>query len=211
MNEFLSKLSLYDFLTTVLLGGCLYVPLSACAQFELLFADDMVITIGFCYLAGLLSHKISESLDWSSYWNKKNCLKAPLRMAIVSLICRNQRSIIARARRLVGYSSSDDDIMSEYLSIYYDAMKRNCLGNITKIEAHSAFVKDLSLVILPVFVIVIICDKNIAGCFSWICLIVSVLIIEAVLCVIRYNSELKIHKLVWEYKKYVLPNMQNEI
>ena len=223
MENFLAKLSLYDFLTTILLGGCLYVPLIAldvipcpcdwcnccggCCHPGCCHPGcchpGCVLIVGICYLTGLICHKFGEVLDWSNCINKKKLSVCPFLMAVRSLVCRNQLSIIRRAKKRVGVSlGSNANLMSGYLSTYYSAMCDNKLGNIPKIEAHSAFAKDLCL-ILVILDIILLIAKSLEG--SW-CLVLLVFFLSilafSVLCCIRYNSEFKIHTLIWEYKKY---------
>ncbi len=186
MENFLAKLSLYDFLTTILLGGCLYVPLIAldvipcpCDWCNCCGGCchpgrcnlGCVLIVGICYLTGLICHKFGEVLDWSNCINKKKLSVCPFLMAVRSLVCRNQLSIIRRAKKRVGVSlGSNANLMSGYLSTYYSAMCDNKLGNIPKIEAHSAFAKDLCL-ILAILDIILLIAKSLEG--SW-CLVLLV-------------------------------------
>ncbi len=155
-----------------------------------------MFVVGICYLMGLICHKTGEALDWSKCINKKKSSTCPIIMVFRSLVCRNQLSIINRARKLVCVSFDGKvDLMTEYLATYYSAMRDNKLGNIPKIEAHSAFAKDLCLVFIVVGFTLL---------FSECIMGIVILGVSLLLCIIRYNSELKIHILVWEYKKYDL-------
>ena len=207
MNNFLSKLSLYDFLTTILLGGCLYVPF-VCDKFQQMpgLMQNDAVTIGLCYLLGLIIHKFAESFDFSHRINSCGKGKKRICMALASPICRNQKALIKRAKDLVGYTS-DREIMEEYLQTYYAVMDGNKLGNIPKVEAHSALVRDLVFIVFPVVFMVssklsLFCGCCCHKCCNWVAIIFVSLILYMVLLSIRYNCELKIHALIWEQKKY---------
>lgn len=206
MGDFLSRLTIYDYLTTILLGGCLYLPLKYYGVIEAgFFCNSIIVEVAAIYLIGLLLNKLWEAIDFSSCINKRKDTKCTIRMAVLSLFCRNQKSLISRAADDVGMSHMND-IETKYLEAYYNAAGRNELGNIPKIEAHSALAKDLFFTLFFVFSVILCFEyKRIVSCGSIIfivLLIASLIVLLTALCAIRYNSELKIHRLVWENKKY---------
>lgn len=169
--------------------------------------QNSVVAIGLCYVLGMIIHKGAESFDFSHCINSCKKDRTRICMALASPICRNQKALIKRAKDLVGYTS-DREIMEEYLQAYYDIMGENKLGNIPKIEAQSAFVRDLLFIVFPVAFMVCSKFSLFSGCCchkcsNWFVIILIFLFLYVVLVSVRYNCELKIHMLIWEQKKYV--------
>jgi len=199
MNQFLSKISLYDFLTTILLGGCLYYSCRLNGWFDGILIQPDVVVIGICYIVGLLTHKFIEIFDFSSIINKCAVRKVFFSV-ILSPICRNQLSIIRMAMEDDGLNFNAKQILENYYKAYYKLMMGGSLYNIPQIEAHSAFIRDLIFVFPLIAISIAVFYKRSGSMVAWI--IIFAIIIELLLFVARYCTEKKIHTLVWEIEKY---------
>ena len=201
MNQFLSKLSLYDFLTTIMLGGCLYYGCRINGWFDGILIQPDVIVIGICYIVGFLTHKFVEIIDLS-FINK--CAGRNVFLSIVlSPLCRNQLSIIRSAMECEELNSDANHIKERYYKAYYNLMIEGKLYNIPNIEAHSAFIKDL-IFVFPVIAFSIAYYYCTTDSYVDVALIIIFsIIIEVLLFVTRYITEKKIHTLVWETNKFI--------
>lgn len=200
MNKFLAKLSLYDFLTTILLGGCVYYLFSATGLFDEILCQPPAVKVGIYYVMGLLTHKIVEALDFASKINN-NANRSSFGSALLSPLCRNQLSIIKSSMLDVGIRPIpfDEEINDIYFKTYYGLLRKNALYNVPRMEAHSAFIKDM-IYVFPFLVFSVVYQ------YSCCCIRVEIwlfsIIIEAGLVAARYNTEYKIHHLIWEGYKY---------
>lgn len=208
MENFFSKISLYDFLTTVLFGACLSFVFDGCTWLESFDSENFWVNALSCYLVGLVAHKMVELVDFS----RCNCCrkedKCKFLSIILSSICRNQVSMINDARKEVGVEVKEEDsavIMTEYYQTYYNLMDKKKLYNIPTLEAHSAFLKDMIFVFIILIIKFIFCSSSIVliGCVKkeWVAFLILLLLL-ILLVGARYNTEYKIHRLVWEGKKY---------
>lgn len=197
MNSFLSKFSLYDFLTTILLGGCLFFSLRINGWGYLLFNHLSDIGIAaVCYILGLFVHKSIECIDVR--FKKMSYCK--IAAACHSPLCRNQPMMIKDAMIANDIFYHDSQIMDEYYFCYYWLMFNGKLNNIPRLEAQSAFIRDMVFILLPMGAS-IVCLYWGNKCDCWI-IAISFLFIEFCLVAVRYNTEKKIHNLVWETYKY---------
>lgn len=84
-------------------------------------------------------------------------------------------------------------------------MDKKKLNNIPTLEAHSAFLKDMIFVFIILLIKYICCSSSIVltGCIKkeWVAVLILFLLL-ILLVGARYNTEYKIHRLVWEGKKY---------
>ncbi|MGM9791442.1 MAG: hypothetical protein ACI3Y4_03445 [Candidatus Cryptobacteroides sp.] len=158
MEKFFQKITLYDFLTAVLFGGCLYYVFEGCNWLHSINNSNFWVSIFSCYVVGLVVHKMVESVDFSKnkcFQDKDKCKFCSF---VCSPICRNQVSMIEEARKEVGIEECKD-IMSEYYKTYYELADRNKLSNIPTLEAHSAFLKDLMLVFIIMIFKLVCCSS----------------------------------------------------
>lgn len=224
MKEFFSKLSLYDFLTTILLGGFVHFMLLL-PRSDLYYGclldyihnyvqsvnDICIVRSGpsssinytwvlmLCYyFMGLLIHRVVEWVDLS--FATKNKQRGKFLSSLLSVVCRNTKSIIRYSlektlednpnKTLINMYGGND-MMFHYNEAYYKLYYSERLNNIPKIEAISAFSKDLLIVFLFLSL------RFFTMQFYWKNLLIMI-IVMSVFVVIRYNCERIISRLVWE-------------
>ena len=227
MKDFFSKLSLYDFLTTVLLGGFVHFILllphsnlfSGCIldyihNYIQSINDICIIRsssssdnyfwvlILLYYFIGLIIHRTVEWVDCS--FLVKNNKRGIIISSLLSVVCRNTRSIIRyslektleenpnNTNNTLMNTYGDSDMMYHYNEAYYKLLYSERLNNIPKVEAISAFAKDL------LFVISIISICRLRNGFFYCGNLLILILIIVLLIIIRYNCERIISRLVWE-------------
>lgn len=204
MEKVLSKLSLYDILTTILTGYIL------CISVRQSFLSDVIPSVLFsvvasiprkiavAFIVGLVFHKIIEYFTQKSYTKCKcKCL-----IILSSLFTRNNLSIIKIAqeelKKEIPQAGNQISDLKDYYDAYYDLWAKNKLGVVTTIEAYSAFIKDLFFA----FVIAIIL---MSAKIEWTLTLSSLAGVIVVFSIARYQCERKIYRLVLEgyYYEYI--------
>jgi len=200
------------------------------------FTSSAYLLIVWCYLLGLITHKVVESLtlpihikteDNSKKCHEKkeknrSCIKEFLCFlidVIVSPFWRNKPSIIKRSREYaktiypdaffylkcwLHKDLSNKQILEEYYNAYYTLQKADKLGNIPKVEAHSAFLKDF------IFVWTLLLIGFCANRGNTIGMLIVRIVIEMLLLWARYYCEFKIHYLIWEVIVQYYKNKEKE-
>lgn len=204
MNNF-GQLSLYDFLTMLLVGFLLLVPFCETGCGESFISGTLLLAAS--YIVGLCYHKILERLQ-----------------SILGF--RNMKCMIRKAFRVTckefphasGLVKDMDKIKEPYYREYYRLMMKGCLGNIPVLEAHVAFLRNLIPIVI-VYIVMSICDcSGVSGMIDCIfgtdskCAVgVILMIILILLPILWYYIQMKIHRLVWEGGYFVqsICNTQN--
>lgn len=204
MNNF-GQLSLYDFLTMLLVGFLLLVPFCETGCGESFISGTLLLAAS--YIVGLCYHKILERLQ-----------------SILGF--RNMKCMIRKAFRVTckefphasGLVKDMDKIKEPYYREYYRLMMKGCLGNIPVLEAHVAFLRNLIPIVI-VYIVMSICDcSGVSGMIDCIfgtdskCAVgVILMIILILLPILWYCIQMKIHRLVWEggYFVQLICNTQN--
>ena len=201
MGKVLSKLSLYDVLTTILTGYILCIAvrhglLSNVIPAELL---SVVATIprkiAVSFIVGLVFHKIVECYTQNSYtkWSCKCFLK------LTSLFTRNNFQIIKAVQDELGkdipQAANKINNLKDYYDAYYELWAKNKLGVVTTIEAYSAFIKDLFFALLIAIIFM-------SAKLGWILSLSSLSVVIEVFSIARYQCERKIYRLVLEGSYY---------
>lgn len=204
MDNF-SRLTLYDFLTMLLVGFLLLVPFCETGCGESFISGTLLLAAS--YIVGLCYHKILERLQ-----------------SILGF--RNMKCMIRKAFRVTckefphasGLVKDMDKIKEPYYREYYRLMMKGCLGNIPVLEAHVAFLRNLIPIVI-VYIVMSICDcSGVSGMIDCIfgtdskCAVgVILMIILILLPILWYCIQMKIHRLVWEGGYFVqsICNTQN--
>lgn len=170
-----SKLTLFDTLCMMVPG---YMILSL--QNGAFVLNGTIPFFIFCYIIGLVYHRMVESL---LFW------------------LRNNTCLIKKAAKQVSNeikAKLPEPRLDEYYKAYYYLMEKNYLGNIPVLESQVAFCKDIFIILI--FMIVL----GAYGCFDYsglcenTCNFVMILLISTLaLIYICYKSQMKIHYLVW--------------
>lgn len=225
MKDFFSKLSLYDFLTTILLGGyCFKIVCYWDISFPVIYssceicsnlvngADGCILLFTF-YVLGLIIHKLVECFDYNWYLGRI-CPKAPafdniilrtIGSIFLPIVSRHPKVILSISRRSLLEMISEKDrnllrdknendekyIVYDYYKAYDYLSRNNKLGNVPRIEAHSALIKDLFYASILLF---------------WTPLKFWAFLVLLVMMIIRCRCEFKIIELVWEGYYYDIIN-----
>lgn len=184
-----NKLTLYDFMTMLIIGALIVAPFST--------VDGFVCTMVFLiisYVIGLCYHKI---LDW---------LQSLLKLRNNECMIRKAFEVVCKEFPSASSLSNDINAIKEsYYREYYRLMLKGCLANIPVLEAHVAFIRNLIPVIIW-YIVSLACDcckvsEMIAGIFgnNARCTTVIVLIVILVMLPLLWCcTQKKIHRLVWE-------------
>lgn len=198
MNNF-GQLSLYDFLTMLLVGFLLLVPFCDTGCGESFISGTLLLAAS--YIIGLCYHKLIEKLT------------APFR----NMKCMIMKAYDAVCKEFPNVSNLKTGRESYYRE-YYRLMMKGCLGNIPVLEAQVAFIRNL-IPVLIVYIIAIACecenlDTLIVTIFGYnshcgVAIIIGILLM--LLPYLWYSVQMKIHKLVWEGGYFVqsICNTQN--
>lgn len=197
MGKVLSKLSLYDVLTTILTGYILCIAVRHGLPSNVLPTELLTVVttiprkIAVAFIVGLVFHKIVECYTQNSY-TKCSC-KCFLKFT--SLFTRNNFQIIKAVQDELGKDipQAGDQInkLKDYYDAYYDLWAKNKLGIVTTIEAYSAFIKDLFFALLIAIVLM-------SAKIGWILSLSSLFVVIVVFSIARYQCERKIYRLVLE-------------
>lgn len=187
MNN-IGQLSLFDFLSILLVGFLIVVPFYNPAIPDSFIYSTFVMLVS--YVVGLCYHRIIEALY--------SCLGL-----------RNNKCMIDKAYKDVCKEFPTACIMENSKESYYDKyyllMQKGCLGSIPILEAQLAFMRNI-IPILAAYVGLLLagCSKvcalvhNLFGCGSQCIVAVILTVFFFVLIMMLYSVQLKIHKLVWE-------------
>ena len=197
MEKVLSKLSLYDILTTILTGYILCISVKHGFLWKVLPSElfSAVATIprkiAVAFIVGLVFHKIIECFTQKSYTRCKcKCL-----IILSSLFTRNNLSIIKIAqeelKNEIPQAGNQISDLKDYYDAYYDLWAKNKLGVVTTIEAYSAFIKDLFFA-LVIAIILMSAKMDLTLTLS------SLIGVIVLFSIARYQCERKIHRLVLE-------------
>ncbi len=208
MGNVLSKLSLYDILTTVLIGYifCISVKhglLSNVFPPELLTVVATIPRkIAVAFIVGLVFHKIVECYTQKSYTKcSSRCF-----LKLTSLFTRNNFQIIKAVQEELGkdipQAGNRITVLKDYYDAYYELWTKDKLGVVTTIEAYSAFIKDL-------FFAIVVANILMSAKLGWILSLSSLIVVIVVFSIARYQCERKIYRLVLEGYYYENKNNQD--
>lgn len=215
MEHIFSKFSLYDFITTVVVGGIVYYGIYINGWLQTLCLDGYIynttyywVVVWACYILGLVLHKIVESFDLSgclNMYNKPHELCCFQRF-FMSMFKRNYPPIIFRSRnhnsKIWGIKDnpfSVGDLLREYYIAYFKSIEK--CANVGKLEAHSAFLRDVFFA----FLIFIPKLKDYHNCCLW----GTYAILLIFIWLARYRCEYKISYLIWERYAYDTQSIKN--
>lgn len=172
-----TTIGLYDFLNMVVMGFLLLFPVVT-------FPTDAVFLIWLipCFIVGLIYHKLMENT--------------------LGVCMRNKKCMISNAYESVnGKENKEKSSKENYYKAYYFLIKKGLLGNIPRLEAQVAFMRNL----LPI--LVIYSALSLKGKYSPIkvglsdnCLCIILILILAVLCIIFLICFLYYWKLLKKHK-----------
>lgn len=205
MNNF-GQLTLYDFLTMMVIGVLILAPVNVFSEGARI-ADTTVFFIA-AYIIGLCYHKILGAA--TKKFSNIDCMIHRAFEDVRKKFCPNS---------MLCMDIVDDDIIKTYYKEYYKLILKGSLGNIPVLEAHVAFIRNLILIILA-YIVLLACEcsnistviTTIFGESSRCCVIIVLMAILLLLPFIWYNTQMKIHKLVWEggYFISIIDNIQNQ-
>ena len=182
-----SKLTLFDTLCMMVPG---YMILSLMNGAFVL--NGTIPFFIFCYIIGLVYHRIVEGL--------LSCL-------------RNMPCLIRKAKEQVDSEVNvklPEPTPDEYYKAYYYLMEKNFLGNIPVLESQVAFCKDIFFILLVMTVAGAYRCFDYSGLCENTCNFVMIILISTLaLLYIWYKSQMKIHYLVWQGYHY-LKHQENE-
>lgn len=187
-----SKISSYDFLT-MMVSGFLILLMGGNT-----FNDEMPnIAVFFiaCYIVGMVYHRIIERL-FRPIRNMKCCIECAYNDAAAEI----KGDFEIKWKR--------NDIIREYYRAYYCVMKKGCLGNIPVLETQTAFIRNISILLIAYACAVpfgccavIKLFRDLFGCpcvAAIVCTLLAVCLIVIMMCTQR-----KIHYLVWHAAYYI--------
>lgn len=193
MNNF-GQLSLYDFLSVLLVGFLIQAPFISIESGTVLIFIKTTIILTFSYLIGLCWHKVMEYF-------------------MESIGLRNNKRMIKSAYDEICGKCNDDNLSKgdeAYYKAYYKLMKKGCLNNIPVLEAQCVFIRNAELPLLFYLILLLCgCDKvvrlvaAIFGQYSVCIVAVLLAVLILVLPILWYKIQMKIYKLVWEGEYYV--------
>ncbi len=168
-------IGLYDFLNMVVMGFLILHPVVN-------FPTDAVSLSWFvpCYIVGLIYHKLMENT--------------------FGVCLRNKDGMISQAYKSVNKIKDDNFSSKNYYKAYYFLMEKRLLGYIPILEAQAAFLRNLLLV--PIYYCFFADSFSIIQ-EKWIFILVSILFTILIIPFLWYKTQMKIHELVWEGKKYL--------
>lgn len=204
--DFSSRLSIYDFLTMLVTG---FFILLLFIQWECIQEYWFIISI-LSYIIGLIYHRIIEILN---HWISNFMKKRKLLFEIKTVFVRNYNDAIMKMRQKVldenadlSLPNDDNDSFKKttYYTAYYSIMNELCYNAISVLEIQVAFTRNVSWLIM-VFFFRALSNR------SWVVFeIFPNNITTSVFCIIvffasffvRYYTQMKIYKLVWEGYAY---------
>lgn len=183
----LSNLSIYDTLTMMVSG---YLWLLLVTGIQTILSNNILFFIA-CYIVGLVYHRIIDQLP--------DCLRNNKR-----ILKNSHNEIEKESHKNLDLSATKNN----YYKAYYCLMQKNCLGNIPILEAQVAFIRNVTP-ILAVYLVALcsgckeLCN-TIRATFGNLCTVcIALFLIIIVLIFIRYATQFKICKLVWEGTMYI--------
>lgn len=197
MEKVLSKLSLYDILTTVLTGYILCISIKHGLLSKVIPSVLLSVVatiprkIAVAFIVGLVFHKIVECYTQNSYMkcSRKYLLK------LLSLFTRNNLQIIEvvqdELEKDIPQAGNQIANLKDYYDAYYELWTKNRLGVVTTIEAYSAFIKDLFFALLIAIILM-------SAKLGWLLSLSSLIVLILVFSIARYQCERKIYRLVLE-------------
>lgn len=201
--DFSGKLSLYDFLTMLSCGFMILLIFLNIFSCEYDWNDNMIITLILSYFIGLIYHRILEFIRTvlSHYETiEKHSIFG-------TIFISNYLPAIKNAKDKPNGNEQTIFSEEEYYKAYYSIMDKPCYSNIKLLEAQEAFLRNFTwIVVVYAFFYRDSCICSlIKKCFGLcineyyylICFALIALILLA-----RYNTQMKIYKLVWEGYKY---------
>ena len=177
-----SKLTLYDTLCMMVCGYLILCIITG----SLTPKGDEIVFFIFSYIVGLIYHRLLELL----------------------LPCLNNiPCMIKKSWRDVSKENGEISLLATkkcYYKAYYYLMRIQSLNNIPTLEAQVAFCKDIFFILLFLFASLVL------GCFNdyiitnhtcfWGTLLFVIIVM---LPIVWYNTQMKIHHLVWEGYYYL--------
>ena len=210
--EISSKLSLYEFLTMLVVGGILlemigvHIPSS---EGEINWFIYSVLS----FTMGLVFHR---SIEW--FLNimrnvQKNQMNSfSFRIAFP----KNSKDDIKNAQNDVQEQVDSKSIIHKYYTAYYRIMSNSCYNVIERLEAQEAFYRDL-FVLLVINAVLLLKQDYDAGLFHWIfgkeylCKEwLAFLIFGLILIFVIGFTKKKIYELVWSGYYYTENNTDNK-
>ena len=202
------KISLYDFLTMVVTGFVILVMLIPWNCIE----DYWILITVFSYIVGLFYHRF---LEWMGAIIENQKLSIPFFFGTIFI--RNYVKALEKKRN--GENESEDikekelkEIKKKYYSAYYYIMDKPCYKNISVLEAQVAFVRNVSWLLFALSIgaftkadwdfLEMVTNWGI-GIFFVVLFVVSFFV--------RYFTQMKIYKLVWEGNEYTKPLEKKEV
>lgn len=194
------KISLYDFLTMMVTG---FVILFMLIPWNCIEKYWVLITV-FSYIVGLFYHRFLECLGAIIEVRKPS-----MSFFLVTVFIRNYDKALEKMRN---EQTKLEEIKKEYYSAYYYIMDKPCYKNIGVLETQVAFARNASWLLLALGI----------GAFSnadWDFLEIAAnwkigvffVVLFAISFFVRYFTQLKIYKLVWEGANYTKPMEKEEI
>lgn len=218
--DFISKLSLYDVLTMLVSGFLilvLFIPIPTEDQSQWFLPLILVLS----YLVGIVYHRLLEfirQIMGKLLENETSC------RIIKTLFVSNAIEAIKRAKEKVYKTKCDTDdkkTKDKYYLSYDIAVSKPGYSNISLLESQEAFLRNMTWIVVA-YIIVPWCNGfNCCCCccvqstgieFIWylkesigVCCLDFVIVTMLLLFLIlfaRYQTQMKIYKLVWEAAKY---------
>lgn len=211
--EISSKLSLYEFLTMLVVGGIFIEMLGMeipSAEGEMNWFVYSVLS----FTMGLVFHRFIE------------CLLSLVRVAIEKrgvrhlfylVFCRNSSAAIKDAKNEVSEQTKSASLIHEYYNAYYEIMDNPIYKTIERLEAQEAFYRDLFVLLIVNAMLLVLKQNYDAGFFHWIfgkeylCKEwVSFVVFGLLLIAVIGFTKKKIYELVWSSHQCSWKNTDNK-
>ena len=208
--DFTSKLSLYDILTQLISGFlilALFIPMPTNGGETVTGSYNWIFLLIFSYLIGIIYHRL---LEWIRNIFDKGCKECYIKLWFPTIFKRNYKLAIINVK-----TSKEDNELKDYYNTYYSVMDKPSYNTIMFLEAQEAFLRDITWVLViylifyhseikffegnlfaKIFFINPITDCN------FLILITNIVVFVLPILFARYQTQMKVYKVVWEAGKY---------
>lgn len=224
MNDFTSKLSLYDILTQLISGFlilALFIPMPESSQENVTESYQWIFLLIFSYLTGIIYHRL---LEWIRNIFDKGFKKCYIKLWFPTILRRNYYKAIEKANKKVynvdengSIKLNKDEInvvIEMYYKIYYSIMDKPAYSTISILETQEAFLRNITLIVVA-YHLCYYCSWIEGALFeciffveplsilpNWSIAPLSLILFLILILIARYHTQMRVYKAVWEADKY---------
>lgn len=205
----IAKLSLYDILTMLVSGFlilALFIPIPKEEQTSLI-KNYWYLLLVLSYIIGIVYHRLLE-------WIRGNNKKCKMHLLIGTIFVRNYVEAIELASKSKNTIGDKETVLDEYYKRYYYVMNKPCYSNISFLEAQEAFLRNMTLILFVYCILhgfgwidnkissIVFFVEPLIECSNCCITIINLFVLVIPILFARYQTQMKIYKLVWEGAKY---------